>query len=79
MPVHAPTSIKKSHVLEKKKKEGCNSFPLAKKSYASSSNELSQRDWNSIPLWVSFLRVSVWMKWSRSRASVLPSVEWGLT
>lgn len=80
MPVHTPTSIKKSHVLEKKReKEGCNSFSLAKKSYASSSNELSQRDRNSIPSWVSFPRVCVRMKWSGSQASVLPSVESGLT
>lgn len=83
MPVHEPTSIKKSQLLGKKRereKEDFNPFSLAKKSYASSSNELSQREWNSIPLWVSCLCVCVcvWMKWRGSQASVLSSVEWGL-
>lgn len=82
MPAHEPTSIKKSQLLGGKKKkvrekEDCNPSSLAEKSYASSFNEPSQRDWDSIPLWVSCLCVSVWIEWSGSRASVLPSVEWG--
>lgn len=71
--------IKSHNSLKKRERtKNCNSFSVAKKSYASSSNELSQKDGNSILLWFSCLYVSVWVKWSGSQASVLSSVKWGL-
>ena len=86
MPAHEPTSIKKSQLLGKKKmvreKEDCNPSSLAKKSYASSFNKLSQSEWHKLPLWVSCfcvcVCVCVCVGWSGSQASVLPSAEWGL-
>ena len=63
MPAHEPTSIKKSQLLGKKKmvreKEDCNPSSLAKKSYASSFNKLSQSEWHKLPLWVSCFCVCV--------------------